>query len=101
MTPALIKCLLETRGETQVSIAKRIGCTQTAVSQTIQRASRSLKIESEISKLLGMETHEVFPDRYDESGKMRKRRRQSHSTKESLTALATAVARMQASQVAA
>ena len=100
MTPALIKCLLETRGETQASIAKRIGCTQTAVSQTIQRASRSLKIESEISKLLGMQTHEVFPDRYLVGGalKPKKRRRRPAIDLAELQAL---VGRLQAAQVAA
>lgn len=102
MKPSIIQFLLAERAETQQSIADRIGCTRTAVSQTIRGLCKSKSIEHEVAKTLGLGVQEVFPERYDASGvPVRRKRKQKSSTKDSLAALATAVARMQAAQVAA
>ena len=102
MKPSIIQFLLAEKEETQQSIAKRVGCSRTAVSQTIRGLCKSKDIELEVAKTLGLCVHEVFPERYDESGAPAPRKRKHKpSTKDSLAALASAVARMQAAQVAA
>jgi len=62
MHPAYIQAELKRRGITQRSIAAELGVTAVAVTQVIHKRSRSERVMEAISKKIGIETAEVFPE---------------------------------------